>query len=381
VYLNLNQIDNAVKAIGEAFDHSQGNPEVIHSGISLLAERGNWIVLTKLLLNLYHNHNPYFTKDIYDRFAEAAYLSTEHIDSEKIIPIADIADVDPLLERVVEARYLFRHQDVVEAQVILDEILKDPNSTVPEAQLLQIEISLKTGQREDARRNYLELQSREQAPAWILTYLGLVLNENLESSDIDIERPLDEAKDVWVHIDLLEGYLAEGDYSNAEREVEIILSLARDDPRIFNATGDVFALHGIWNYATLFYLTSIDLIETPSPELMEKINHGVYMSGGMADGYEVLMSADVRLSPSLVNILQARHELNFGDLMSAGELIQDMLEEEPALIQEHLIQAEFLIYSGDSESAIDILNPIYENITNPDWVRTIAGDLLANIKE
>ena len=381
VYMDLGETGNALESIRQAFLLSEGNEEVLIRGIDLLAQSQNWVMLSNLLLGFLQSHPEAMSKEIYDRFAQAAYLAASEPRAEKNIPISGIAEIHKPLERVIKARYGLIHDNPEIAQAILDEGQAERQPGMPEALLLQVEILHRFGDRANAREITTELESRDDVPDWIRSHLGFIWSSLEQDADADERNAIANENDPWTHVEMLEVKLSNGDYGGAEAEVRMILEIGGEDPRLYFSSGDVLSKHGVWPYATLCYLRSMAFGEQASDKVIDRIHMTAYYSGLMENGLEILSNPEVGLGEDLLIILDARHELYFGDVDLAVSKIQIMLDKEPFLIQEQLLQAEKHIAFKEFGAATNLLNRIYEDESNPFWVREEARKMLAELNQ
>jgi len=381
ILLENDRLDDATEAFRKAFVLTQGNEAVVLRGIDMMAERGMWMGLTSTLLVYYRNHPENFTPLIYDRFAEAAFVSAEYPAAEKAIPIERIVDVDEALERVVKARYVLYNGEAEFAQGILDEVLQEIRPDMPEAWLVQAELSLKFDDQPNARRVLTELESRDDIAEWVRAYSGLLWRRIEEDESASADKVAENPNDLWAYLDLLDSSLASGNYEKAENQAVFIMENAGNDPDIYFATGEILIKYKVWQYAVSFYLRSAELQKRVSDVVIERIEMASYFGGVMEDGVEVLSDPYVNLAPELMQIVEARHELYFGHYEVAAERIQTALDEDPFLPQELLLEAERLIVIEEFAAAKRVLQNISNTETYPYWVREEARVTLLKLNQ
>ena len=379
--LENDRFDIAINAFRKAFSNSQGNEDVVHAGLDIMAARGMWIGMSSALLTYHTNHPENFTGAIYDRFAEAAYFATEYPAAEDGIPIPDIADVSQPLERVVKARYVLHHGDPEAAQAILDEVLTDLEPGMSEALLLQAELSIKFGDQPNARKILTTLDTQNSTPEWVRAFVGNLWRDLDEDFSDSTEKVAENPDDVWAHLDLLDASISEGNYEAAIAQADFIMKHAGDDPEIYFATGEVLIKYTVWHYAVTFYQRSADLHDVPPDVIVNRIEMASYFAGVMEDGVVVLSAPDVNLAPELFAIVKARHELYFGHYDVAAEEIQALVDEPPFFPQEFLLNAELLIISEEFAAAKRILNKVNNDESYPFWVREEARITLVNLNQ
>ena len=145
-----------------------------------------------------------------------------------------------------------------------------------------------------------ELESRNDVPEWVRAYLGFIWSSVESDSSSSLAKVNDSPDDPWLHLDLLDARLTEGNYTEANSEVRIITELASNDPLIYFTTGEILASHGIWTHAASFYIRSAEFYREPSNKVVEKIHMAVYYSGSLEDSLEVLSQPDIGLDSQLL---------------------------------------------------------------------------------
>ena len=139
-----------------------------------------------------------------------------------------------------------------------------------------IEISLNTGDFAHAQKIRVELDSRDDVPEWVRAHLGFIMS-NYDGNVDDLGEVKDKNQDdPWMHIEMLELRLSEGDYPGAEEEVRKIMVLGGENPEVNSETGDILARYEIWPYAAQFYMRSARLMTRPPSDIISKIQFTIY---------------------------------------------------------------------------------------------------------
>jgi len=378
---DLGKTEEGNDAVRQALSIAKGDQEVVSRALDMLAERGMWTGITNSLLTYQNKHPENFTDELHNRLAESAYFAAELPGSEDGIPISKIADVDAALERVIQGRYNLIHESPEAAQAIVDVVNTEMDAGMPEAQLLQAEIYMKSGDQDQAGTVLTDLKNREDIPEWVKKYVDILWSELGEDAGGSQNLTAGASVDAWSHVELLDASLAKGDFAEAENQVNSIMENAGDDHQVYFSTGETLFQYGVWNYAAVFYIRSADLMSEPTDEVIERIHMSAYFSALMEDGYEVLSNPDVSLSEELLQVVKTRSELYFGDYSTAAEAIQTLLEKDPYLDEEMLLEAERLIVLEEYDTAKEILKSLSEDDTKAFWIIEEASNLLANINQ
>ena len=87
------------------------------------------------------------------------------------VPLPEITKVDDPLERITKARYTLFNDNPEDAQKLVDEVLNQVKPNMPEALLLQVEISIAVKDFARADQVTRDIESRNDVADWVFDYL------------------------------------------------------------------------------------------------------------------------------------------------------------------------------------------------------------------
>jgi tetratricopeptide (TPR) repeat protein len=364
LYWTQQDYTSAADAVRKAIDLAGGDFDVLLDIVDMMAERGRWVESASLLLNLRLRYPEEFDEELNQQFRKTMYLASQYPDAVEKVPLPDIAKVDDPLERVTKARHTLFNDNPEAAQKLVDEILNQVKPNMPEAFLLQVEISISVKDIIRADQVTRDLESRDDVADWVLDYLY----------------SLWESDDPWMHVDLLDAAMKAGDYGAAEDEITMIMEMAGTEADVYFAAANTLAEYGAWVFAAPVYIYSAKYSNPPSQEVLDRVQMAVYYGATAPEALDVLLDPELGLSREDRQIVEARYTLHNGDPGDAERMITKMINEPPDRVEKGLIFAEMHIKFDQWDQAREILIVIQANEENPSWARIEAQKLLEEIK-
>ena len=364
LYWTGRDFDKAAEALRKAVDLAQGDFDVLLDIVDILAERGRWVESASLLLNLRLRYPDEFDDELDQQFRKTMYLASAFPDAVDKVPLPEITKVDDPLERITKARYTLFNDNPEDAQKLVDEVLNQVKPNMPEALLLQVEISIAVKDFARADQVTRDIESRDDVADWVFDYLY----------------SLWESDDPWMHIGMLDADMKAGDYGAAEDEVTKIMKMAGTEADVYFAAANTLAEYGAWVFAAPIYIYSAKYSNPPSQELLERVQMAVYYGASTPEALDVLLDPELGLSEVDRQIVEARYTLYNGDPADAERMINKMINESPDRVEKGLVFAEMYIKFDQWDQAREILVFIQENEENPSWSRDEAQKLLEEIK-
>ena len=117
------------------------------------------------------------SEDLLDAYHEAVYKAADGPDLLLFLPFTRIASVDQPMAYIAEGRFNLLRGDNAKAREFLERA-RQSKPALPEATLLDAEISFKEGNQEQAHRLLNELMSNPDTPEWIRILAGQLLSQN-----------------------------------------------------------------------------------------------------------------------------------------------------------------------------------------------------------
>ncbi len=112
--------------------------------------------------------------DVMDRFHEAVYKSADHPDAPRPLPFDEVAKVDEPISLILRSRNALYEKNFEQAYLHLDEV-KKLKPGMPEAILLEAEISSMDGKPDLARKLATSLTSDKSVPGWIRIFANEIM--------------------------------------------------------------------------------------------------------------------------------------------------------------------------------------------------------------
>ena len=131
-----------------------------------LAGRGFWPQAAMAYMRLAQIHPPPLPYEMGDALHESLYEASATPEIFNLIPLDDIAAVDPTLAGVVRSRYELFNEGPVRAQARIAVVL-ERNEENSDARLVQAEIFIRTGAVDRARATLEGLLGEANLPDWI----------------------------------------------------------------------------------------------------------------------------------------------------------------------------------------------------------------------
>lgn len=148
-------------------------------------------------------------------------------------------------------------------------------------------------------------------------------------------------------------------YKLAERDTGVILNF-----------GDLLADINKWTYAAYSYLKVEQLGSPLSPEEMKnKISEALYYAADDEFSLEILSNPELNLDPSLRHLLEAHRALLTGKIEVAEQLVDQVMQERPDLLEAYLIKSDALLAKGSFEEAKDYLLELEGKPDLPLWIQ------------
>jgi len=377
-------------ALNQALELAGDDPGLYYDVAADLAGAGLWVESAHVyLLGLQRFEAGEISPDVVNDFHEAVYWAAEYPEAEGAIPIQEIARVDPPMERVAKARYLFYFGDQAQAQQIVEQVMAEIKPGMSEAMYLQAEIFYDREDYPAAYPLFFELQAREDTPDWIRAEIEPLLEEAMLMSeraqaqiDADPENP-------YLYLPLYEIYLGQGQSEKANAVLQQALSLAKNDLGFVQAIAEMAARNGAWlDAARLFARQAQISPDELTPELSEKIIQALYYGASEAGAPVVFGEMEAYLPEGERGVLRgiyrdallARYKLYFEDVGEAQALIEDVVRRAPNLALPQLVQAEVYLFNGNIPGSEALLQDLQENRSAPPWIRDEAQKMLEEIK-
>jgi serine/threonine protein kinase/uncharacterized protein HemY len=388
--MSSGNIGEAEGALNQALELAGDDPGLYYDVAADLAEAGLWVEAAHVyLLGLQRFDAGEIPPDWVNDFHEAVYWAAEYPEAEGAIPIQEIARVDPPMERVAKARYLFYFGDQGQAQQIVEQVMAEIKPGMPEAMYLQAEIYYNREDYPAAYGLFFELQAREDTPDWIRAEIEPLLEEAMLMSeraqaqiDADPENP-------YRYLPLYEIYLGQGQIEKANAVLQQALGLAENDLEFIQAVAEMAARNGAWlDAARLFARLAQISPDELTPELSEKIIQALYYGASEAGAPVVFGEMEAYLPEGERGVLRgiyhdallARYKLYFEDIGEAQALIDDVVRRAPNLALPQLVQAEVYLFNGNIPGSEALLQDLQGNRTAPPWIHEEAQKMLAEIK-
>ncbi len=352
-------------ALDQALELAGDDPEFYFNTALALAEAQFWVEAAHINLEGIQRFHPGDVPWVLrNRLGETAFWAADQPEAEKGIPIPRIAEVDPALERVIKARYAYYHGDPGEAELIVEEVLTQINPGMPEAMLLQAEMFYDWGDPDAALDMIFELLGRDDIPDWIRFYLEFLLedaNNQLGEAQARVEENPD---DPWAHLELYDAYLILGMHDKANNAIQRALNLAGENHDIYNAAGDIAAMHGSWLQAAQLFSQSLKLSpEGGALEIADKLLQALYYGAAEEGAPEILDQMEFSALGDRQRInrlffkdtLIARYKLHYEDMEEAEKMIEEIVSVAPNFTLARLVEAEVKLLKGDLDTSRMIL--------------------------
>ncbi|MFN2152930.1 MAG: tetratricopeptide repeat protein, partial [Anaerolineales bacterium] len=377
------------EALNRALDLASDDPDLYFDTAAELAEAQLWVEAAHLYLEAILRFHPgEIPRERREQLAEASYWAAQQPQAENDIPIPRIAEVDPPLERVIEARNLFYRGQEDEAYSTVDQVLVEIRPGMPEALYLQSEIYNAWGDIPSAYDILFELDDRDDTPDWIReavdqTLQGAFLMQSSAQEQID-----QDPENPYVYLPLYEWYLSFGFYEQATETIQQALRLAEDSPDFVLEASDVAARNGAWleKARLLRYAGQLnpDII---TPEFSENIVEALYYGSIEPGALEVLGEIEGyfpdgergAVRDAYRDALIARYKLYYEDFGEAQALIEEVVARNALLPMPRLVQAEVYLFTGDFQQSERILLELQGSRTAPPWVKDEVQFMLEEI--
>ncbi len=146
--------------------------------------------------------------------------------------------------------------------------------------------------------------------------------------------------------------------------------LAEDNPKIILELGDGLTDINIWTYAAYSFL-KVEKIGSPIPpeELKNKISEALYYAAFEELSFEVLSrSEDIDIDPGQLRLVESRRALLNGRMDIAERLVNQIMGEQPELLEAYLLKSDILFAQERFEEARDLLLELEQKENLPLWI-------------
>ncbi len=180
----------------------------------------------------------------------------------------------------------------------------------------------------------------------------------------------DNPQDPFLRYTLGVAYL-EADRPQLARDAfQIAYQLAEDNPKIILELGDGLTDINIWTYAAYSFL-KVEKIGSPIPpeELKNKISEALYYAAFEELSFEVLSrSKDIDIDPGQLRLVESRRALLNGRIDIAERLVNQIMGEQPELLEAYLLKSDILFAQERFEEARDLLLELEQKENLPLWI-------------
>jgi len=146
--------------------------------------------------------------------------------------------------------------------------------------------------------------------------------------------------------------------------------LAEGNPEIILELGDLLTDIDIWTYAAYSYLRADQIGAPLSPEEMkDKISEALYFAAFEEFSLDVLSNPELNLDPPLRHLLEARKALLTGRIDVAEQLVEQVMQERPDLLEAYLIKSDILFSQERFDAARDLLLDLEQMEGLPVWIQ------------
>lgn len=365
------QTEAANQAIETAYTLGEGNADLYLKVAATFHQQEMWVQAAKAYLEVAKQFPDTLTGEHKDAFHQSVYLAASQPEAATLLP--ELAEIEPVMERVVKARHLY-YADGQDVQPIIDQAFESVPD-FPEARLLQAEILADQGRKPAARLIAVDLK-RDESPAWIKDHLAALFPQGLQSGQV-LEELLAEVEanpdDLMLRLRLIDALLEVEQWNQAEEQVQLFLEAAGDDPTVYFQLGEILEKREIWLYAARVYQAGVAVSgESPSPEMTSKINGLVYLGAANPDAMPVLEEMEADLMPLVMEIARIRHTLHNQDREVALEKITQMKAQYPDSPEVLLLEAEIVRSLGEEDRAIQQWRDLITDQRAPAWVQDQA---------
>ncbi len=146
--------------------------------------------------------------------------------------------------------------------------------------------------------------------------------------------------------------------------------LAENNPQIIFDLGVGLTEINIWTYAAYSFL-KVEKLGSPIPddELQEKISEALYFAAFEEYSLEVLSRNDeIDLDPGQLRLIESRKALLNGRADVAERLVNQVMDEQPELLEAYLLKSDILFAQERFEEARDQLLELEQKDNLPSWI-------------
>jgi len=146
--------------------------------------------------------------------------------------------------------------------------------------------------------------------------------------------------------------------------------LAEDKPEIILELGEGLTDINIWTYAAYSFL-KVEKIGSPIPpeELKNKISEALYYAAFEEFSFEVLsMNVEIDINPGQLRLVESRRALLNSRIDIAERLVNQVMKEQPELLEAYLLKSDILFAQERFEEARDLLLDLEQKGNLPLWI-------------
>ncbi len=146
--------------------------------------------------------------------------------------------------------------------------------------------------------------------------------------------------------------------------------LAEDNPEIILELGEGLTDINIWTYAAYSFL-KVEKIGSPIPpgELNNKISEALYFAAFEEYSFEVLSrNEEIDIDPGQLRLVESRRALLNDRIDIAERLVNQVMKEQPELLESYLLKSDILFAQERFEEARDLLLELEKKGNLPLWI-------------
>ena len=152
--------------------------------------------------------------------------------------------------------------------------------------------------------------------------------------------------------------------------------LAENDPETIYKLGDMLIDIDIWTYAAYSFLR-VEQIGSPVASdvpLQDKISEALYYAAFEESSLELFSQRDeIELDPARLDLVRSRRALMSGRLDIAEDLVNQVMVEQPELLEAYLLKSDILFAQERFEEARDLLLELERKENLPPWISNELG--------
>jgi predicted Ser/Thr protein kinase/Tfp pilus assembly protein PilF len=168
----------AYESLNKAADLAGSDQGFFEMAAGEFAQREAWIAAAGMYQRaILAQPGGEISEDLLNAYHEAVYKAADGQDLLLFLPFTRIANVDQPMAYIAEGRFNLLRGDNAKAREFLERA-RQSKPALPEATLLDAEISLKEGNQEQARGLLSELMSNPDTPEWIRILADQLLSQN-----------------------------------------------------------------------------------------------------------------------------------------------------------------------------------------------------------